>query len=199
MNSTPKQRNRLGRRIVKILRHKAKEYKLPLTEDGFVTLNDLFALMLRQMSNPDLLNLQTVKCIVAEDNKQRMKLVQKNGKWMIRANQGHSIGLNPEKLLTPITKIMNCIHGTYINVLPAIQKEGLKRMSRDQIHFTTTLPGKGEVISGMRKSVQVAIFIDMKTAMEDGIKFYLSSNGVILSPGKGGIISSKYFSKIVKF
>ena len=49
----------------------------------------------------------------------------------------------------------------------------------------------------MRKSVQVAIFINMKKAMNAGIKFYLSKNGVILSPGLDGIIESKFFEKII--
>ena len=40
--------------------------------------------------------------------------------------------------------------------------------------------------------------IDVKKAMENGIKFYESDNGVILSPGLGekGIIFPEYFSKV---
>ena len=44
----------------------------------------------------------------------------------------------------------------------------------------------------------VYIYIDVKRAMENGIKFYESDNGVILSPGLGdkGIILPEYFSKV---
>jgi len=35
----------------------------------------------------------------------------------------------------------------------------------------------------MRKSSQILIYIDAAKAMADGIKFYISANGVILTEG----------------
>ena len=51
------------------------------------------------------------------------------------------------------------------------------------------------VNSGIRKSAEVVIYIDMKKAMS-WYKFYRSKNGVILSPGINGIIEPRFFSKI---
>lgn len=49
----------------------------------------------------------------------------------------------------------------------------------------------------MRTSSQVLIFVDVESAMADGIRFYISSNGVILTPGNDeGFLSKKYFSKV---
>lgn len=49
----------------------------------------------------------------------------------------------------------------------------------------------------MRKSSQILIFIDVKTALEDGIAFFLSDNGVILTEGdQDGFLKPKYFSKV---
>lgn len=51
----------------------------------------------------------------------------------------------------------------------------------------------------MRKSSAVLLYIDVKRAMQDGIAFYISKNGVILTPGQGdeGVLSPRYFSRVV--
>lgn len=78
-------------------------------------------------------------------------------------------------------------------------------MSRNHIHFATgpalssVLPegrggsivvrdrsagaGAGGVISGMRTDAQILIYIDLKKALEAGVPFWRSENGVILSEG----------------
>ena len=49
----------------------------------------------------------------------------------------------------------------------------------------------------MRNSAQVLIYIDLERALADGLKFYLSDNGVILSEGnEAGVIASTYFAKV---
>ena len=67
-------------------------------------------------------------------------------------------------------------------------------MSRNHIHFAKSK----HVSSGIRKNAEVYIYVDVNKAIEGGIKFYESDNGVILSPGigKDGIIPIEYFSKV---
>ena len=55
----------------------------------------------------------------------------------------------------------------------------------------------GEVLSGMRATSKVVIEIDVALAMSDGIDFFESENGVILSEGKDGILAPKYFKNII--
>ena len=52
-----------------------------------------------------------------------------------------------------------------------------------------------KVISGARASTDVLVFINVPLAMSDGIQFFTSTNGVILTRGLGGsgILSPKYF------
>ena len=45
-------------------------------------------------------------------------------------------------------------------------------------------PNDKRVVSGMRKDCEVAIWINLKAALEDGVPFYRSQNQVILTPGK---------------
>jgi RNA:NAD 2'-phosphotransferase (TPT1/KptA family) len=56
-------------------------------------------------------------------------------------------------------------------------------MNRCHIHFATGLPGENGVVSGMRRSSEVLIFIDLHKAITDGVPFYISENSVILCPG----------------
>ena len=67
-------------------------------------------------------------------------------------------------------------------------------MARQHIHMAIGIPGDKQVIAGMRTTSRIVISIDMTKAMRDGIPFYMSSNGVILSPGP---IPIQYFSSVV--
>jgi 2'-phosphotransferase len=49
----------------------------------------------------------------------------------------------------------------------------------------------------MRSSSEVLIFIDLTRAIKAGICFYLSSNGVVLTPGnKKGFLEPRFFSRV---
>jgi 2'-phosphotransferase len=50
---------------------------------------------------------------------------------------------------------------------------------------------------GMRNTADVIIHIDLENALAAGIKFYLSSNGVILTEGdETGFLAPQYFSRV---
>jgi len=86
-------------------------------------------------------------------------------------------------------------------------------MTRNHVHFASGLPAgfqaledkvdgevsdeqrqKEPVISGMRNSSSILIFIDLKKALGGGLKFWKSANGVILSDGNDqGIIPAEFF------
>jgi 2'-phosphotransferase len=139
-------------------------------------------------------------------------------KYLIRANQGHSIKVEDEGLLEPITLDSELptivVHGTTHRAWPLILSTGgLKKMTRNHVHFASGLPAGFEsledaadgqvessrdpVISGMRNSSGILIFIDLKKALEGGLKFGKSANGVILSEGnENGIIPTKYFLRV---
>jgi 2'-phosphotransferase len=136
--------------------------------------------------------------------------------YLIRANQGHSLAVDSDGLLTPISMDdlpETVVHGTTHSAWNLIVSTGgLKKMGRTHVHFASGLPagfktiaetesaGDGEttaqppVISGMRKTSSILVFLDIKKAMEAGLKFWRSENGVILSEGdENGIISLHFF------
>jgi 2'-phosphotransferase len=123
--------------------------------------------------------------------------------YLIRANQGHSIKLESSATLTPITltepdTIPSCVlHGTYYVFWPAIiEAGGLKKMNRNHVHCSTGTPEEG-VVSGMRKDAELVIEIDITKSLEEGLVWWKSENGVILSEGdENGLVSSKYFKEV---
>jgi len=198
MSTLNKKLNKASRLIVTILRHTASNYNLNMDSNGFIDVDSL--LKIPKLKD---LTIDELKNIVNNCNKKRMILKEKYGKLYIAANQGHSIKIESE-ILTPITlenfnlyKKKDIVHGTYFNVIEKIKAEGLNKMERIHIHFTTNLD-VSKVVSGMRKSSEVFIFIDLEKTLKDGFKFYESPNGVILTPGDDkGFLPTKYFKKII--
>jgi len=124
----------------------------------------------------------------------------------IRANQGHSIatGISSDELLQRLSpeelaSIDTIVHGTtWIAWDQHIKREGLCRMKRHHIHFATGIPGEDtSVISGMRSSSDVYIYIDSKKCASDGVIFYKSDNNVLLTSGINGYLSPLYFKKVI--
>ena len=71
-------------------------------------------------------------------------------------------------------------------------------MTRNHIHFAKGLPGDGKVISGMRKTCDIFIYVNVEKCLKSGIPFFESSNGVLLSPGNDkGMIPLSMFDKVV--
>jgi 2'-phosphotransferase len=123
--------------------------------------------------------------------------------YLIRANQGHSIKLESSATLTPITLAepdtipARVLHGTYYAFWPAIiESGGLKKMNRNHVHCSTGTPEDG-VVSGMRKDAELVVEVDIAKSLEDGLVWWKSENGVILSEGdENGVVSSKYFREV---
>ena len=182
--------NKISRTMTKILRHELDKYNHD--EEGFVDLN----LILKSNRIFNEVNFDDVKKIVDSDNKSRFSLNFKDNKIFMRANQGHSSGnLNDNNMLFLLEKqIPGCYHATYIKNLNSIKKNGISRMKRKHIHIAES----DEAKSGKRSSCNVKILINMELAINDGIKFYKSENGVILTEGdENGLLLPKYFLDIV--
>ena len=122
----------------------------------------------------------------------------------IRANQGHTISsIDPELLLerldpNELQSIPVIVHGTFWDAWQSIQQQGLRRMKRTHIHFASGLPKDDGVISGMRKSCQVYIYVDGAKCAKDGVVFYRSDNGVLLTAGfqNEGTLQPIYFLRV---
>jgi 2'-phosphotransferase len=70
-------------------------------------------------------------------------------------------------------------------------------MARNHIHFAVGEIGESGVVSGMRSSAQIKIYVNVALAMSAGIPFYLSKNSVVLTPGIDGVLPAQFFSRVV--
>lgn len=96
------------------------------------------------------------------------------------------------------------VHGTNERPWEDIKRSGgMKPMRRKHIHFATKLPEKMPpldryfqsrskpkedndiVVSGMRSTSTVFIWVDVKKSLEGGVEWWRSENGVILTEGVG--------------
>ncbi|KAG1743116.1 KptA family-domain-containing protein [Suillus lakei] len=179
-------RVRVSKSLSWLLRHGAKNAGLDMREDGYAKVSDV-------LSNP----------MFREVNFSQLQEISlghpdsPSDIWWIRANQGHSL-----KTVTldmqPVTSALNvpmAVHGTTLSAWESIATQGLSKMNRNHIHLAQGIPGDN-VISGMRNSSQVLIFIDVQKALDAGIPFYLSANGVVLTDGNEGFLSPIYFQRV---
>ncbi|KAK9462009.1 phosphotransferase KptA/Tpt1 [Lipomyces oligophaga] len=188
---------RLSKSLSYILRHGAVKEHIKISSDGYVSVTEL-------LSHPRFksVTFDDIKRVVDSNDKNRYRLdCRGEDVWYIRANQGHSINVDEQRLLTAVTDAVQvpiAVHGTSIKAWESIRQSGLSKMKRNHIHLASGLPGDDGVISGMRNKSQVYIYVDVARAMQDGIRFYKSDNGVILTSGDtDGLLLPTYFSKVV--
>jgi len=194
---------RLSKTVTWILRHGAEQEELELRPDGYARVQDL-------LNRPKLkdMTFEALEDMVQKDAKGRFSLIQesdpKSGSsepvWWIRANQGHS--MKTVKLdLQPIHSVSDiptgvAVHGTNAEAWELIKTQGLRKMNRNHIHLAQGVPGSG-VISGMRVSATILIYIDVQKALDAGVKFFLSSNGVVLTEGDdSGFLRPEFFQRV---
>ncbi|KAF4124213.1 2'-phosphotransferase [Geosmithia morbida] len=206
----------VSKALSKLLRHQADSAGIQLDGEGFARLDAV----LRWGPIKSLgVTVQEVRDVVGSNDKQRFLLKgtattasappsesDDASRYLIRANQGHSIKVESSSLLRPIAVPEDVpplvVHGTYYAFWPAIvEAGGLKAMGRTHVHCSTGTPedGKGGVISGMRRDAELLVEIDVARSMEEGgLKWWRSDNGVILSEGddEAGLVSSKFFRSV---
>ncbi|KFY85871.1 hypothetical protein V500_08069 [Pseudogymnoascus sp. VKM F-4518 (FW-2643)] len=156
----------VSKALSKLLRHDAVKAGLELDDEGYAGVGEVLQwnrLKSLKVTFDDIL------ASVSDNSKQRFALKLNPrlspapkptsttpSDWLIRANQGHSIAVESSALLTPITLEANnippvVVHGTYYAFYPAILASGgLKKMTRNHIHFSTGLPedAAGKVSGG---------------------------------------------------
>ncbi|PFH57394.1 hypothetical protein XA68_15127 [Ophiocordyceps unilateralis] len=206
--SQTKREVQVSRALSRLLRHQAESAGIKLDGDGFAPLEQVLAWgPLRSLN----VSLQDVKHIVATNDKQRYTLKPSSEKsnsapsYLIRANQGHSIKLDPSSsLLTAISRSASnvparVLHGTYFAFWPAIEASGgLRRMGRNHVHCSTGDPDEDDgVVSGMRRDAELVVELDVEASLQAGVKWWRSENGVVLTEGdENGLLSCRFFKSV---
>lgn len=155
-----------------VLRHKPGEINLNLNEQGWANVSELLA-KANQKGIP--LDFTTLQIIVNTNDKKRFAF--NDDQSMIRASQGHSLEINLN--LTQQTPPEWLYHGTAEKFLPAIQQQGLLKMSRHHVHLSAHEQTARAV--GQRHGKPVVLTIKALEMHSQQHIFYLSDNGVWLT------------------
>jgi putative RNA 2'-phosphotransferase len=169
---TEKEIIRTSKFLSLVLRHKPETIDLDLDENGWA---DLATLIKKVKNSGHDLDLDKLKYVVANNNKQRFAFDESGRK--IRANQGHSIEIDLN--LPPLTPPEILYHGTATKNLSSIFEKGLEKRNRQHVHLS---PDEETAIKvGSRHGKPVMLQIKTGKMHSEGHVFYQSDNGVWLT------------------
>lgn len=169
-----------------VLRHKPEKIGISLDKEGWANVDELLTGLKRWRYA---FNIETLKDIVATNNKRRFELNETNSK--IRARQGHSVEVDLGYVETEPPE--HLYHGTASHKLDLIYKDGLKKMGRHAVHLS--IDDKTAFMVGKRHGNAVGLVVDAKVMHNDGHKFYLTGNDVWFTES----VPAKYITKKVFF
>ena len=155
-----------------VLRHQPQLIGLKLDEGGWAEVEEL---MTKSRSRQKDLDLETLKFVVDNNNKQRFSFSSDNKR--IRANQGHSLEVDLGLVAQKPPEVL--FHGTATRNIDSIKEKGLVKGKRQHVHLSTNEETARDV--GKRYGVPGVLRVRAGQMHRDGIAFYLSENGVWLA------------------
>lgn len=165
-----------------VLRHKPDSINLQLDKEGWANVDELISKAKMQKYH---FTYEQLVDVVRSCEKQRYTLDDVNRR--IRANQGHSI--NVDVGLVEKTPPTILYHGTATRFSEAIEKEGLKPMSRQHVHLSADL--ETAAVVGKRHGKLIIYEVDVAQMVKEGFHFYQSENGVWLT----GLVQPKFLKR----
>ncbi|GGO81188.1 RNA 2'-phosphotransferase [Wenjunlia tyrosinilytica] len=163
---------RISKFLSLVLRHDPGAVGIVLDDAGWVGVDDLMAACAakgRRFSRAEL------EHVVATNNKKRFAFCEDGTR--IRASQGHSVevDLGLERAVPPDV----LFHGTGARTVPVIMREGLRPMSRQDVHLSADVRTALRV--GARHGRPVVLAVDAAALGREGHAFRVSANGVWLT------------------
>lgn len=172
-------KNNISRLLSKVLRHKPESIGLTLDKNGWADVDFI-------LEKIEGLDMELLEDIVETNNKKRFSF--NDDKTKIRANQGHSVE-GVELDLKKITPPFELYHGTSVDTVPLILKDGLKKMNRHAVHLSVDTDTAANV--GSRKGKHTILVVEARRMHVDGYEFFISENGVYLTDN----VPPKYIKK----
>lgn len=157
-------RRQLSKFVSGALRHFPDDAGLELDGSGWTPMPDLVAAVERKYDWPDR---HTVDAVVATDPKGRFERDSGlgDGPDRIRAAYGHSVDVTIDDSDGPVPDTL--YHGTAPRNLEAILAEGLRPMSRQQVHLSADI-GTAKEVGSRHASDPVVLEVDAAAMARDG-------------------------------
>lgn len=167
-----KETTRLSKLLSLVLRHDPAHLGLTLDDQGWADVDTLLA---QAQAHQVPLTREALGHIVETSAKQRFRF--SDDQRRIRASQGHSVAveLGHEPMVPPAM----LYHGTTTRYHEQIMREGLQKMSRQQVHLSADVATARQV--GSRHGQPVILAVSAAQMHADGHAFYRADNGVWLT------------------
>ena len=172
----PGEYTRLSKTIAHALRHAPEQYGIVLDAEGWTELDALLDALRQRRPAWQALDEQDIPAVMAASEKQRYELDLRGHR--IRAYYGHSTDdpiayeeAEPPEIL---------YHGTTVEALEDIRKNGLKPMNRQRVHLSEDRETAWRV--GSRHPGQTVILsVRAGDAYRAGVRFYFGNESVWLA------------------
>lgn len=155
-----------------VLRHHPEIIGLDLDENGWANVDELIT---KSTNDSQGFTFEELNEIVETNDKKRF--IFNDDKTKIRANQGHSIGV--DLALKPQQPPEFLYHGTAQSNIESILERGIEKRNRQHVHLSQDQETATKV--GMRHGKPVILKINTQKMFEDRIEFYLAENDVWLT------------------
>lgn len=163
---------RVSKLLSQVLRHDPGAVGIALGEGGWADVDELIAACARAGRRFSRAELDHV---VANNNKKRFAYSDDGRR--IRASQGHSVEVDLGLAAAEPPAVL--YHGTATTALPLVLREGLKPMSRRDVHLSADAETALRV--GSRHGRPVVLEVDAAGLAAAGHVFRVSANGVWLT------------------
>jgi putative RNA 2'-phosphotransferase len=148
------------------LRHAPERFGLALDEGGWVPVANLAAALGVTVAD--------VEAVVARPGTRRYEVAA----GRVRARYGHSVATRVAR--APARPPETLFHGTTADAVPAILREGLRPMGRQQVHLSADVETARQVGARRRRPVAVLV-VAAGDAWRDGVAFSDAGLGVWLA------------------
>lgn len=155
-----------------ILRHKPDSIGITIHKNGWASVQEI----IDKAPEKNAMTLEEIQYVVENQNPEKRRLTLSEDLSEIKANQGHSIGVELEFEEVKPPQIL--YHGAPIGVVDIIMKEGLQKMNRHHVHLSPDKETAATV--GSRRGKFEILEIEAMKLRADGHKIYMSENGVYL-------------------
>ncbi|RLE56373.1 MAG: RNA 2'-phosphotransferase [Thermoprotei archaeon] len=169
-------REMLSKLMSGLLRHFPQVVGLKLDDEGFVDIDELVEAIRKKWRNRHLYQWVTKEHVIAVaqlDPKGRFEIIGNK----IRARYGHSIRVKISYIEDREVKIL--YHGTAVENVPRILKEGLKPMKRMWVHLTDRF--EDAVVVGKRKGRPAVLVIDVELLRRLGHRVYRATDHIYVT------------------
>lgn len=155
----------LSKFLAVMLRHNPEKFGLQLDEHGFASLEDVWQQIIERYG--DRYSREDLATIIAADQHGKKRYEQQGD--LVRAMYGHSL---PQDIqYEPAIPPDHLYHGTSKRIIPVLKKDGLRPMSRQFVHLTTSADIAGRVAQRHDRQT-VLLTVQARAAHDAGHVFH---------------------------